>query len=438
MGNQMLDIQEFRTRVKECRELFPHHWEASRKLMNQDALSTILPALLHSIQVASLAPRLQESLIEVVQQFGQQIKTKQLQQTLKELTGLPPSKAMRALLVWGVLAVDDNEQGETENFSGKELESRLRVARNPYDILLQAKTPSLLDIGAGDLTFEQELVDQYVPQLRSENRMLWLHAFDRLTPGSRVGGVYHKNLDYERNLKKYPEQELRYQFWGDMDLERFRDAKGARQQYTICTCHAPANPTFAYEPSRLESSIILQHLQTTRGHFRPSRFEGESVLEVSHQDKILTFPPWKFNIVGPLALLEFMGQRGQVGVLSAIDDEVFWEILSQILADPQFRPSNTIFTKDSIPDVFGSVYEKLDSLPIGERIDLSKVSELRDRIPSGAASQTQKAEFFKFQYVEIRRGAMWEGIPSSFTAKQFSHMTEESIPWWVIFVAGAC
>ena len=438
MGNQMLDIQEFRSRVKESRELFPHHWEASRKLMNQDSLSTILPALLQSIQEASLAPRLQESLIDVVQQFGQQIKTEQLQQTLKELTGLPPSKAIRALIVWGVLAVHDKEQGEIENFSGKELESRLREARNPYDILLHANTPSLLDIGAGDLTFEQELVDQYVPLLRTDKKMLRLHAFDRLTPGSRVGGVYHKNPDHEGYLRNFPVQELSYQFWGGMDLERFRHVKRALPRYTICTCHAPANPTFAYEPSRIEASFIHQHLQSTRGNFHSARFEGEDVLEVSHQDKILTFPPWKFKIVGPLALLEFMGLRGQVGVLSAIDDEVFWEILSQILADPQFRPSNAIFTKERIPEIFGSVYEKLDSLPAGERIDLSKIAKLRDRISIGTASQTQTSEFFKFQYVEIRRGAMWEGIPSSFTAKQFSHMKEESIPWWVIFVAGAC
>ena len=40
------------------------------------------------------------------------------------------------------------------------------------------------------------------------------------------------------------------------------------------------------------------------------------MLEVSHQDKILTFPPWKFNIIGPLALLELMGQRGRVGPAS--------------------------------------------------------------------------------------------------------------------------
>ena len=90
------------------------------------------------------------------------------------------------------------------------------------------------------------------------------------------------------------------------------------------------------------------------------------MLEVSHQDKILTFPPWKFNIIGPLALLELMGQRGQVGVLSAIDDEVFWEILSQILANDQFRPRSKFFNKDNIPEIFGHVYKELSSLAIGD------------------------------------------------------------------------
>ena len=71
MNDQMLDIQELRSRVKESRESYPHHWEASRKLMNQESLSTTLPALIQSIQEASLVPSLQKCLIEVVQQFGQ-------------------------------------------------------------------------------------------------------------------------------------------------------------------------------------------------------------------------------------------------------------------------------------------------------------------------------------------------------------------------------
>lgn len=434
MDNQMLDIQALRSRVKESRESYPHHWEASRKLMNQQSLSTTLPTLIQSIQEASLVPSLQKSLIDVVQQFGQQTKTKHVHQTLKEVTGLPPSKAVRALIVWGVLAVDEKNEEVSENLSVEELERCLRDGRNPYDILLHSQSPSLLDIGAGDLTFEQELVDQYVPQLRSQNTMLRLHGFDRLTPGSRVGGVYHKNPDHEAYLKNFPPKELKYQFWGGMDLEQFGQAKGAMPRYTMCTCHAPANPTFAYEPSRVESSLIFKHLQATRGHFHPGRLEGEAVLEVSHQEKILTFPPWKFNIIGPLALLELMGQRGQVGVLSAIDDEVFWEILSQILANDQFRPRNEFFNKDNIPEIFGHVYKELSSLAFGGRVDLSKIAELRDTMPFGAKPLEKTSKSSKFRYVEIRRGAFWEGIPSSFTAKQFSQMREESTPWWIIFI----
>ena len=430
----MLDIQELRARVQESRASYPYHWEASRKLMNQESLSTILPALIQSIQEASLVPSLQKSLIEVIQQFGQQTKTRQMHQTLKEVTGLPPSKAVRALIVWGVLAVGEKDEAVTQDLSAEELEGRLREGRNPYDILLHSQSPSLLDIGAGDLTFEQELVDQYVPQLRTHNKLLRLHAFDRLTPGSRVGGVYHKNPDRERYLKNFRAEELKYQFWGGMDLEQFCQVKAALPRYTMCTCHAPANPTFAYEPSRIEPSLILKHLQATRGQFHPGRLEGESVLEVSHQDKILTFPPWKFNIIGPLALLELMGQRGRVGVLSAIDDEVFWEILSQVLADDQFRPRNKIFTKDNIPEVFGKVYKELFSLSIGERIDLSKIAEIRDPIPFGRTPPQSTSTSWNLRYVEIRRGAFWEGIPSSFTAKQFSQMREESTPWWIIFI----
>lgn len=433
MNNQIVDIQEFRTQIKAIRQTFPHHWETSRKLMTAKALSITLPDLIQSIQQAPLVPSLQKRLINALQQVGSKTTTKEVHQNLKDLTGLPPSKAVRALIVWGILAVYEH-QAERDDLSTEELERHLREGPNPYDILLHSPSPSLLDIGAGDLTFEQELVDQYVPQLRAQNTLLRLHAFDRLAPGSRVGGVYHKNPDHEGYLKSFPVEELNYQFWGGMDVEQFGYAKGALPRYTMCTCHAPANPTFAYEPSRVDSSFILNHLQATRGQFHPGRYEGESVLEVSHQGKILTFPPWKFHIIGPLALLQLMGERSRVGVLSAIDDEVFWEILSQILADDQFRPPNQIFTKDNIPDVFGEVYKELSALSVGQRIDLSKIAKLRDSIPFGTIPLKATSISWNVRYVEIRRGAFLDGIPSSFTAKQFSQMKEESTPWWILFI----
>ncbi len=424
-----MNIQEFRTRLKMTRETFPQHWEASRKFMAPESLATILPDLIDSIQQAELPPNLRQRLVEVVQQFGRYQKTREVHQVLRELTGLPPTKAVRALMVWGVLAGSKKERGMIKDCSTEELECSLREGPNPYDILLQSTAPSLLDIGAGDLTFEQELVDLYIPQLRNCKAMLRLHAFDRLVPGSRVGGVYHKNRDREQYLKSFSTEELKYQFWSGMDIKQFVHAKGALPQYTICTCHAPANPTFAFEPSRVNQKVIDDALRSTRGDFRLNRYEGEQVLEVLHNGKGLTFPAWKFDIVGPLALLQCMAHRSRVGVLSAIDDEVFWEILSQILADDQFRPPNIIFTKDNIPEIFGLVYKELTSLAVGGRVDLSKIAKLRDRI------SCERTGFPKFQYVEIRRGALWEGIPSSFTARQFAHMKEESLPWWIIFLS---
>jgi len=433
MNKKTLDSQDFRKQIQETRESYPYHWEASRKLMASECLPATLSALIQYIQSAPLAPSLEERLIESVQQFGQQKPPRHVHQTLKELTGLPPSKAVRALVVWGIMAVNE-QQARREKFSPEELERRLREVWNPYDILLHSSSPSLLDIGAGDLTFEQELVAQYVPQLRAQSKPLTLHAFDRLTPGSRVGGVYHKKREYERYLQSFPVDVLRYKFWGGTDLTQFDYVKGSLPRYTVCTCHAPANPTFAYEPSRVESRLIHKHLQTTRGQFHLGRFEGESVLEVSHEGQALTFPPWKFHIIGPCALLQLMGQRGQVGVLSAIDDEVFWEMLSQVLADDRYRPRDQIFTKHCIQEIFGDVYKALSSLPIGERVDLSKIAELRNSINFGGTTLEDSSTFSKFRYVEIRRGAFLKGIPSSFTAQQFSQMKEESTPWWIIFI----
>ena len=434
MDKQTLDIQEFRIQIKAMRESSPQHWEASRKLMASDSLAATLQVLLQTIQQAELMPSLRKRLIEVVQQFGRQVKTREIHQALKELTGFPPSKAIRALIVWGVLAADNTDACAAEDCSIEALGNYLREGSNPYDILLQVQAPSLLDIGAGDLTFEQELVGQYVPQLRSRKIMLRLDALDRLTPGSRVGGVYHKNRDRERYLKSFPLGELKYQFWGNTGIEEISKIKGALRCYTISTCHAPANPTFAYEPSRVELSLIQDYLRVTRGDSRLSRYEGEPVLEVSHQGRDLTFPPWKFDIIGPVALLQCMAGRSRVGVLSAVDDEVFWELLSQILADDQFRPRNEIFTKKNIPDIFGNVYRELSLLPVGERVDLTKIAEIRDSMPFGEKRLEENFVSSKFRYVEIRRGASWEGVPSSFTAKQFTHMSEESPPWWIIFL----
>jgi hypothetical protein len=41
---------------------------------------------------------------------------------------------------------------------------------------------------------------------------------------------------------------------------------------------------------------------------------------------------------------------------------------------------------------------------------------------------------YSFRYVEVRRGAVFEGIPASRTAHLFSNMAEEEPPWFMILV----
>ena len=357
-------------------------------------------------------------------------------QSLKDLTGLPPSKAFRALIVWGILTQQELQKSGEEDVSTEQLKEHVRQNVNPYDVLQDVLFPSVLDIGAGDLTFEQELADHYVPRLRTRDTSLTLHAFDRLLPGSRVGGVYHKDAARERHLRSFDPQELLYKFWGGMGLEQFQHVKGLLPLYTISTCHAPANPTFAYEPSRVNLARIQEHIRSTRGTYRTTRYEGEAVLEVDHRGQTLTFPPWKFEVLGPRVLLFFMSQRSRVGILSAVDDEVFWELLCQLLADERYRPLDRVFTKDNLSEIFGTIHQDLSCMKVGERKDLSTIADLRTSIPSLGGNITEQVPTTrKLGYVEIRRGAEFEGVPSSFTAKQFSQMREESTPWWIIFVS---
>jgi hypothetical protein len=433
MDDHRLGFAAFREQIKASRESHPHHWEASRKLIASDTFHAMLPKLIQHIQGASLEPSLRERLIEALQQHAHPTESQKGKQVLKDLTGFPPSKAIRALMVWGILAAGGGEKN-LEALAGIRCEAIIRGESNPYVVLRHTATPSLLDIGAGDLSFEQELADHYAPHLRTHHTPLTVHAFDRLRPGSRVGGVYHKNLDRERYLRNFSPKELRFKFWGGMSLDTFSRVKERLPRYTVSTCHAPANPTFAYEPGRVTPEIIQAHLQDSRGHFRRSQYEGEPVLEVSHRGNTLTFPDWKFDILGPLALLRFMAQQSYVGILSAIDDEVFWEMLSQLLADDRFRPVNEILTKARLPEVFGKVYEELSSMAVGERKDLFLLADLRDPMPFGIATKEGTQMPCRLRYVEIRRGAVLEGVPSSFTARQFSQMKEETTPWWVIFV----
>ena len=427
-------IDAFRKQVKQARETNRMGWEESRKLIRRPQLSHTLAELARKVQQSSLHETVKTFVLESLPQATVERIADHPNEQLKELTGLPTTKAVRALCLTFGVGGSNAHDNLTPRTPPSQIEEILRNLANPYDVLLSVDSPSVLDLGAGDLTFEQELVDLYLPKLQGQHQPLVLHAVDRLQPGSRVGGVYHVDPHRKKRLQGFADKEFGFRFWGGIDLADLSTVKGLRPHYSLVTCHAPANPTFSFEPTRLSSEVIRAQLTKTRGEFRKRRVDGEEVLEVSHEGRILTFPPWKFDVAGPLTLVDVMIRRGSVCILSAIDGEVFWETLAQLLADERYRPADVLFSPHTIEEVFGSIYTTLTRLPLGGRVSLSELAELRKVLPRVTPCSEIDTEEYGLGYVEIRRGATFEGMPSSFTARQFAEMKEEEPPWWIILV----
>ena len=422
---------QLRRLLKESKYANPVAWESARKLVHRSQLAHTLDQLVECIQRSPLPGTLREGLVAglgTAPASAGGIDPARL----RELTGLPPTKAIRALCVYFALV-----RGKAPSSCGPaphDVEAFVQRNPSPYDFLLQAEKPSLLDLGAGDLSFEEELLEHYLPALQQNGKALTLHAQDRLQPGSQLGGAYHASPERLRRLAHYSPDDLQFRFWGGVDMTDLSSQPHLLAQYTMVTCHAPATPTFAYEPTRLSPATIHAHLTKTKGEYRTVRVHGEEALEVMHRGKRLTFPAWKFLIQGPLALLNLAARRGALCVLAAIDDEVFWEILAQLVEEPGMRPTDVVFTPDVLPEIFGQAHQDLSSLKIGERCNLSDVTPLRQTLPAGATFQEQKPGTWRFRFVEIRRGAVFPGMPAGSTARQFRHMSEEAPPWHLVLV----
>ncbi|WP_447975097.1 hypothetical protein [Nitrospira sp. Kam-Ns4a] len=292
----------------------------------------------------------------------------------------------------------------------------------------------MLDLGAGDLSLAAELADQYVPRLAARSKELTLHCVDRLHPDSKLGGRLHADRARLDRLRCYPTPGLHFRFWGGQDMFALGRLKGLRPRYTIAACYAPPTPACAFEPTRLSRAVIERRLRETKGEFRLVREGGEAALEVRHGGQALLFPPWKFEIRGPLALLELVAQRGQLGVLAAVDAEVFWELLAQLLADDCYRPADVVFEPGTLREIFGEVHARLSALQLGEAVALSEIAPLRAALPRVLSTGGEPGPPARFRYVQIRRGAVFEGVPASSTARLFAHMTEEPPPWFVVLV----
>ncbi len=428
-------LTEFRRVISVRARQFPGQWEASKKLMESAAFPSTIARLCDAVQSKDLPASVRERLLRLFERNAPRRAQDLDGEGLKSVTGFPPAKALRALAVFFELVPVASSKWPPTHLSSEEVEKAVRHLDNPFDLLRRTEVTSVLEIGAGDLSFAEELVELYGPEHQQQDRSFIVHCLDRLDPRSQLGGPLHP--DPERLQRLQRKEGLSFSFFGNQDMFELGDLDeqdALAQRYTIATCWAPATPTFAYEPSRLSETLIRSELERTKGTFHRTHFGKEPALEVRHAGRALLFPPWKFEIVGPLALLSLLARRGLLCVLGSVDAQVFWELLAQLLEEPRYRPPDQPFNSVNLPKIFGEVYHVLAGLPIGESIDLAEVAALRRHYLQSDSSPSMDSLASHFRYVRIRRGAIFPGTPASSTARKFASMTEEVPPWLVTLV----
>ena len=427
-------LAQFRSEITKRLQEVDIEWEASRRLIEAAHLAETVRRLVESIRASNLPQAIQDSLSAALNQG----KAKRVQDlpgpSLKAMTGLPPSKAVRALCVYFNLVEPVKSRWQIPSLDSETVSRFIHDHATPFDLLLTSDVPSLIDLGAGDLSFAAEVADLYAPQIQRQNRTLILHCIDRLHPQSKLGGPLHPAPELIRRLRSRPD--LSFQFLPDQDMcefDRLSRAGILAARYAVATCWAPATPTFAYEPTRLSPEVIEADLKRSKGAFRRIRYGKEFALEVEHRDRTLLFPPWKFEVRGPLALLDLLARSGHVGVLGAVDSQVFWELLAQLLEGDRYRPKDQPFTLGNLSAVFGEIYTELSTLALGQALDLSMLAPIRAHIPRTLPAAQFKANY-RFRSVVIRRGAVFADMPASNTARRFGEMAEEAPPWMLTVV----
>ena len=423
-------VTDFRKRLRKAVEHDRDAWAASRRLVTPATAADTLRHLQVAVAVATLDPAIREELARILA-HGKDAGLQMIpQDALRGLTGLNPTKAIRNLcLLLGVGMADP--AGSVPAMTQEAVEAALRGHDNPFDVLLKADVASLVDFGAGDLTFEENVVEQYLAPLAQAGRSLILHALDRLDPLEKFGGLVRAERDRLDRLRHHPSSRLKFHFDGNQDMFDLGRRSAGHARYTVAVCNSPATPTFAYEPSRLGQEAIQARLRETKGDFRKVRVKGREVLQVIHGGEQLTFPAWKFDVHGPLALLDLLSRKGRLCILSAVDMEVFREFLSQLLPDDGARPRGVFFSGSNAAQYFGPAYERLLRLAVGETMGLPDV---RRDIPRVLGDEGKRGETYGFRYVAIRRGAVFPGVPAGKTALIFDQMTQEEAPWFLTLV----
>src|ERR1041384_600219 len=183
-------LADFRSQVTQLLQERDKEWEASRKLVETKQLTATLNRLIEEVHQADLPPIIRDA-ITLALGNSQAVRIQDLPGPRRtELTGLPPTKAVRALFVWFGGVEGPKFQWPVTSLRSKEIEAFVHSHFNPFDLLLSADVASLLDVGSGDLSFATELVELYVARLQQRKRELIFPNLDPLQPSLTTGGAH--------------------------------------------------------------------------------------------------------------------------------------------------------------------------------------------------------------------------------------------------------
>ena len=137
---------------------------------------------------------------------------------LRELTGLNSTKAVRNLCLLLGVGVGAVEAWPVSAMTQEKVEAAVRGKDNPFDVLLEADVASVVDCGAGDLTFEEKVVEQYLDPLERARGVLILHAFDQLDPQEPFSAFVQADRDRVQRLRRHPSPALCFRYDGNRDM----------------------------------------------------------------------------------------------------------------------------------------------------------------------------------------------------------------------------
>ena len=154
----------FRKQVSAARSSDAIPWDNSRHLVHPTQWSTTRPFLLQAVADSAFPEGVKRHLVTTLSQIDRPADSDRFGKALKQLTGLPPTKALRALCVLFKVPSAQPSKWPVPTVPAEAVEKFLQDHSNPFDLLTEQVPASVLDLGAGDLSLAEELAACYAPQ----------------------------------------------------------------------------------------------------------------------------------------------------------------------------------------------------------------------------------------------------------------------------------